>query len=32
MELVKITQIRPNKNNPRFIKDHKFKKLVTYND
>lgn len=29
MELVKITQIRPNENNPRFIKDHKFKKLVT---
>ena len=29
MELVKITQVRPNENNPRFIKDHKFKKLVT---
>jgi hypothetical protein len=29
MELVKITQIRPNENNPRFIKDYKFKKLVT---
>jgi ParB-like chromosome segregation protein Spo0J len=29
MELVKITEIRPNENNPRFIKDHKFKKLVT---
>ena len=28
MELVKITQIRPNENNPRLIKDHKFKKLV----
>jgi hypothetical protein len=29
MELVKITQVRPNENNPRFIKDHKIKKLVT---
>ena len=29
MELVKITQVRPNENNPRFIKDYKFKKLVT---
>ena len=29
MELVKITKVRPNENNPRFIKDHKFKKLVT---
>jgi len=29
MELVKVTQVRPNENNPRFIKDHKFKKLVT---
>jgi ParB-like chromosome segregation protein Spo0J len=29
MELVKITQVRSNENNPRFIKDYKFKKLVT---
>ena len=29
MELVKITQVRPNENNPRIIKDYKFKKLVT---
>jgi hypothetical protein len=29
MELVKITKVRPNENNPRFIKDYKFKKLVT---
>ena len=29
MELVKIAEVRPNENNPRFIKDHKFKKLVT---
>ena len=29
MELVKIAEVRSNENNPRFIKDHKFKKLVT---
>lgn len=29
MELVKISEVRSNENNPRFIKDHKFKKLVT---
>ena len=28
MEIVKINQIRANENNPRFIKDQKFKKLV----
>lgn len=28
MELVKISQVRPNKDNPRIIKDYKFKKLV----
>jgi ParB-like chromosome segregation protein Spo0J len=28
MELVKISQVRANKNNPRIIKDYKFKKLV----
>ena len=28
MELVKISQVRPNKENPRIIKDYKFKKLV----
>ena len=28
MELVKINEIIPNKNNPRFIKDFKFNKLV----
>ena len=28
MEKVKISKVVPNKNNPRFIKDHKFKKLV----
>jgi len=28
MELVKISKVIPNENNPRFIKDHKFKKLV----
>ena len=28
MELVKISKVKPNENNPRFIKDHKFKKLV----
>ena len=28
MELVKITKVIPNENNPRFIKDNKFKKLV----
>ena len=28
MELIKITQVKPNKNNPRFIKDYKFNKLV----
>ena len=29
MELIKITQVKPNENNPRFIKDYKFKKLVS---
>ena len=29
MELVKISEVRSNENNPRFIKDYKFKKLVT---
>ena len=28
MELVKISKVVPNENNPRFIKDYKFKKLV----
>ena len=28
MERVNITDIHPNKDNPRFIKDHKFEKLV----
>ena len=28
MELVKISKVKQNENNPRFIKDHKFKKLV----
>ena len=28
MELVKISKVIPNENNPRFIKDNKFKKLV----
>ena len=28
MEKVKISKVVPNENNPRFIKDHKFKKLV----
>ena len=28
MELIKITEVKPNENNPRFIKDYKFKKLV----
>jgi len=28
MEKVKISKVIPNENNPRFIKDHKFKKLV----
>ena len=28
MELVKISKVIPNENNPRFIKDSKFKKLV----
>ena len=28
MEKVKISKVIPNKNNPRFIKDYKFKKLV----
>jgi hypothetical protein len=28
MELVKISKVIPNENNPRFIKDQKFKKLV----
>tara|TARA_B100000768_G_scaffold49899_1_gene48691 strand:- start:6016 stop:6543 length:528 start_codon:yes stop_codon:yes gene_type:complete len=29
MELVKINKVKPNENNPRLIKDSKFKKLVT---
>ena len=29
MELVKISKVKPNENNPRLIKDIKFKKLVT---
>ena len=29
MELVKINKVKPNGNNPRLIKDSKFKKLVT---
>jgi len=28
MELVKISKVKPNENNPRLIKDSKFKKLV----
>ena len=28
MEKVKISKVVPNENNPRFIKDYKFKKLV----
>jgi len=28
-ELVSINKIKPNKNNPRHIKDHKFQKLVS---
>jgi hypothetical protein len=28
MELIKISEVKPNENNPRFIKDYKFKKLV----
>lgn len=28
MELVKISRVKPNENNPRFIKDYKFDKLV----
>ena len=28
MELVKISKVKPNETNPRFIKDSKFKKLV----
>ena len=28
MELVKISKVKPNESNPRFIKDNKFKKLV----
>lgn len=28
MDKVKISKVIPNENNPRFIKDHKFKKLV----
>tara|TARA_B110000908_G_scaffold153311_1_gene189746 strand:+ start:303 stop:890 length:588 start_codon:yes stop_codon:yes gene_type:complete len=28
MELIKISKVVPNENNPRFIKDYKFKKLV----
>ena len=28
MELVKISEVIPNENNPRFIKDYKFNKLV----
>lgn len=28
MELVKISKVKPNQNNPRFIKDYKFDKLV----
>lgn len=28
MESIKIKDIKPNENNPRFIKDYKFKKLV----
>ena len=28
MELVKISKVKPNENNPRFIKDYKFDKLV----
>ena len=28
MKLINIQEVKPNKNNPRFIKDYKFKKLV----
>jgi ParB-like chromosome segregation protein Spo0J len=28
MQLIKIEEVKSNENNPRFIKDHKFKKLV----
>ena len=28
MELIKISKVVPNENNPRFIKDYKFKKFV----
>ena len=28
MEIVKISKIKPNENNPRLIKDDKFNKLV----
>ena len=28
MELIKISKVKPNESNPRFIKDNKFKKLV----
>ena len=28
MELINIQEVKPNENNPRFIKDYKFKKLV----
>ncbi len=28
MQLINIQEVRPNENNPRFIKDYKFKKLV----
>ena len=28
IKIVKISDIKPNPNNPRIIKDHKFKQLV----
>ena len=28
MQLINIQEVKPNQNNPRFIKDYKFKKLV----
>jgi len=28
MQLINIQEVKPNENNPRFIKDYKFKKLV----
>ncbi len=28
MQLINIEEVKSNENNPRFIKDHKFKKLV----